>query len=198
MIRIADSQSACARRIAAFALAALTTVTSLASAGPVSKFTNEGAYALAYGSDGCLYAFLDVSRGGPKSAPQTFLYYELYDMCSSWQLLAYGSGMIQNSAFRVDKKSGTLSVTTDASPTFFTYGATGTISLTFTPDREYQQTFTGHSSVSYLDRTIKWHGSSSYTTAKVSGTFIGWTIGQLSGELGEGRGKEITFEDSAK
>ena len=78
MIRIADSQSVCVRRMAAFALATLTTVNGLAYARPVSKFTNEGAYASAYGSAGCVYVFLEVSRGGPKSAPQTFLYYELY------------------------------------------------------------------------------------------------------------------------
>ena len=198
MIRIADSQSVCARRMAAFAPSHLTTVNGLASAGPVSKFTNEGAYASAYGSAGCVYVFLEVSRGGPKSAPQTFLYYELYDMCSGWRLLAGGSGMIPNSAFTVNKKGSALSMTTDASPTFFTTGATGTLSLIFTGDGAYRATITGHNSVSYLDRTIRWHGSSSYGSAGVSGTLLGWTISQLSGQLGEGRGKEITIENSAK
>ena len=119
-------------------------------------------------------------------------------MCSDWQLLAYGPGMIPNSAVTVNKKSGALSVTTAASATFYTSGATGAVSLIFTPDGAYQETFTGHTSVSYLDRSIKWHGFSSYGTARVSGTLMDWTISQLPGQLGEGRGKQITIGQAAK
>jgi hypothetical protein len=198
MIRIADAQSVCARRMAAVAVAILMTVNGLAAGGPVSKFTNDGAYASVSGTDGCLYVYVYVSRGGAKSAPQTFLYYQLYDMCSNWQELANGSGTIPNSAFTVKPKGAVLSVTPKASPTFFTRGATGAVSLIFTSNGAYEETFTGHGSLSYADNTIRWHGSSSYRTASVSGTLMGWTFSQLSGQVGEGRQREISFEHSAQ
>jgi len=199
MVSINRARPVSTRRLAALVLIALTTVNTLAFSGPVSKFTNDGAYARFYGYSGCLWVYLDVGRGGPKQTPHTWLYYEMYDHCSGWELLASGSGTVPNSAFTTSNKGADFSVTTSNSPGLFTTGATGDISVSFTRDGIYQYTFTGHSSVSYLDRTtIKWHGSSSFGTATASGTLIGATVSQLNGEIGEGRDRQITVEHAAK
>ena len=170
------------------ALVAQATGTTLGFAGPVSKFTNDGSFAHVYGYSGCLWVYLDVSRGGSK----------VFDHCSGWELIASGAGTIPNRAFTASNKHAQLSVVTSNSPGLFTTGATGAISLNFTRDGVYQYSSTGHGSVTYLDRTIRWHGSSSSGTADASGTLIDFAVNGLSGEVGEGRERPITVEHAAK
>jgi hypothetical protein len=198
MIRISSARRLGTIRIAMLTAAALASANTVALAGPVTKFTNEGGYASVGGSDGCLLFFLEVSRYGAHTTQQTFLYYEVYDVCVG-QSVAYGSGTIPNSALVVNKnKNTTLSVAVATTSTFFTSGTTGNISLTFAPDTTFEHTFSGHSTTAYPNRVIRWHGSWTYTAAIVSGTLITANVTSPSGQIGQGRGREILIEHSAK
>jgi hypothetical protein len=139
-----------------------------------------------------------VSRNGSNTTEQTFLYYGLYDTCNEWQNVASGWGTIPNSAFTIHNKKAMLSVTVATTTTFFTSGATGNIAMTFSADDGVVATYSGHSSVKFSDRTIRWHGSWTYRTATVSGTLINSSVTSASGELGQGRGREMQIEHSAK
>jgi hypothetical protein len=57
MIRISAARRLGTIRIAMLTAAALASTTTIASAGP-AKFTNEGAYARVFGTDGCLSSIL--------------------------------------------------------------------------------------------------------------------------------------------
>jgi len=198
MIRISSARRLGTIRIAMLTAAALASANTVASAGPVTKFTNEGLYARVFGFHGCLYLYLDVSRNGTKTTQQTSLYYDVYDVCNEWQQLATGWGTIPNSAFTANKKNATLSVAVATTTTFFTSGATGDISLTFSPDGAYEETFSGHGTAAYSDRVIRWHGSSTYTTATASGTLINSSVTSAFGQIGQGRGRVMEIEHSAK
>jgi hypothetical protein len=184
-------------RIIALTLVAVAGFDVPASAGPVFKMTNEGAYAYAVGSEGCVFLYLDVGRYGTTGAQRTWLYYDLYDSCR-WESIAWGSGEIPNEAFTLNKKSATLQLNVAATPTLFTQGATGDISLVFERDQAVVSNFTGHSTTSYADRTVKWHGSAVYTTAMVSGQFLVTSFARLYGGTGQGKGRELTIERSGQ
>jgi hypothetical protein len=198
MVSIYRARPVSIRWLATLALIVLTAANAPAFAGPVSKFTNDGAFARMWGQSGCFWVYLDVSRGGPKQTPQTWLSYEVYDHCANWELVGYGYGNVPNSTFTTGNKRAELSVSTGNTPGLFTFGATGAISVSFAQDGAYQQSFTGHSTVSYPGTTIRWHGSSSFATAGVAGTLLGVDVTQVSGEIGEGRDRQMTIERAAK
>jgi hypothetical protein len=194
MIRVASSL-----RFVALTLVALMIVNSPAIAGPVFKISSEGDYAFVSTSDqtGCLYLYLEIGRASAKATSQTWMYYDLYDYCSQ-QLVGYGSGNIPDTALQVTGKKVALKVTVASTPSFYNEGSTGTIALAFTPNRTFKRTFSGHETLAYLDRVIKWHGWSSYVAAQVSGTVLGTRIATLDGGVGESRGREMEIERSGK
>ena len=166
-------------------------------AGPVFKASNEGAYAFAGGTDGCLFLYMEVGRAGTKTTQQTVLYYDLFDSCT-WQLIAYGYGNIPNEALRIDKNTASLSLNVAATPSLFTQGATGEIALVWAQDGPFATRFTGHSTTSYADRTIKWHGSSSYKSATASGRFLVASFAGVSGQIGESKARELQVEHAGQ
>ena len=139
MIHIPHVISGGLRRVTALSLAALLSASQLASAGQVVKFEGSFADVSGYDINGCTWFRLVVGRtatSATKAEPETFLNYDVYDVCGGWQLVASGTGVIPTSSFNSDGKNWVFAVTVTTTPTFQTTGATGDISLTFTPDGE--------------------------------------------------------------
>jgi hypothetical protein len=199
MIKFHHIGSGALRRIAAVTVLALIGAHGSASADAVSKVTGNGAYAYTWGYDssGCMSLYVEVSRTGSKAAPQTWLYYSAYDVCAQ-RALGFGYGNIPNAAFKTGSKQATLNIRVAPTTTFYSEGPAGAISLTFTPDGAFEQTYSGHWTVAWADLIVKAHGSWSSTSATVSGTVITTTFDGASGQTGESRDKQIQFERSPK
>ena len=144
-----------------------------------------------------MWFYVGVSRTGSKAAPQTSLYYNLYDACAQ-QYVGSGYGNIPNAAFKTVGKQATLNVRVGATATFYNEGPAGAISLTFTADDAFRETFSGHRTFASPGLIVKAHGSWSFTAATVSGTVITTTFDQVPGYTGESRDKQIEFERSPR
>jgi hypothetical protein len=148
------------------------TATAAAVAGAPIKWKANGSYLEVYGGDGaCISSYVHVSKGGTSAAPQTWLSYRLYDVCSS-EWIAYGDGPIANTAFKVTSKGATLAVMPRPTATFSTWGLLGSIGLTVTADGSYSSTSSGHSETRYPGHIVRTHGAWSSATATVTGTII--------------------------
>jgi hypothetical protein len=191
------SSKALCTRIHAAALAALALVVAggNASAAPIARTTNNGAYATAGGVDasGCVWLYLSAWRSGTNAAPQTSLYYEMFDACAG-QSVGFGSGLIPNTALRVGSKSITLSVRVATTATFYTEGPTGTITLTVRPSGLGEFTYSGHTTSVFPGAVVKAHGSWTYKAAAAAGSVLATSFDRLEGEIGEGRDKQIEFQ----
>jgi len=200
MISISSGRS-CARlrRVAVLSILVLAATHTSAFADPVAKFTNNGAYAFAYGVDvsGCVSTYVSVDRSGTKAAPQTWLYYNLYDRCAS-ETIAFGYGTIPSTAFKVANQKISLNVNVATVGTLYREGITGTISLTFVADGAFKVTFSGHQTWSYPDFTLKEHGSWSASTSTVTGTLMNVNVASIQGQTGESLDREKQFERLAK
>jgi len=130
----------------------------IAQAGQVAKYKNNGAYAEAAGSDtGCRDFYVVVSRGGTTASPQTYLFYDVYDRCTgTW---SWGSGTIPNASFNTGPKAMTLNFTGSTSGGFTAEGESLAITLTFTKDSVFTYTWSGHSRLEYYGHIVQHHGS---------------------------------------
>jgi hypothetical protein len=79
------------RRVSLLSVVVLAGTHVSAFADPVAKITNNGAYASAFGIEetGCVATYVSAERSGSKTATQTWLYYDVYDLCAS-QSIALG------------------------------------------------------------------------------------------------------------
>lgn len=170
-----------------------------ANAQPISRYKSNGAYAVVddYDSSGCRYVYVYVSRGGTNAAPQTYLYFYVYDFCAN-TVPATGSGTIANTALKISGRTVTLKTTATDSATFSSEGDATTISLTFTRNGSYSESFSGHSRVESFGNTVQRHGSWTSTNASVSGTIGGSAISAAWGNTGTGREHYIEFERAGK
>jgi hypothetical protein len=182
-----------------FGIAALAVIVpalgSTASAGVVAKHRGNGAFANFYGSDttGCRWIYLDVSRGGTQSAPQTWLYYDVYDACTG-RTESFGSGLIPNSDLRVSQKSTVLTTTPSTNGQFYAEGAAGSIDITWTSDGAYTYTFSGHTRLEYSDRLVQSHGSWTYATAGAQGQLLSVAVSNVYAFMGSGRDRFVEVE----
>src|SRR5687767_5112628 len=80
------------------------------------------------GASGCL-----SMQPRAEASLATWMEYYVYDLCAE-QWIAYGNGLIANSALTVRNKVATLQVTPVASADFYAEGPTGTVQLTATAD----------------------------------------------------------------
>jgi hypothetical protein len=164
------------------------------AAGRTGKYKSNGAFAQAYGYDatGCRWFYLYVAKGGTTAAPQTYLYYDIYDSCAgAW---SWGNGTIPNVDFKVGSRSITLKTTPANASGFFTEGESLAISLTFTPDRVYSVTWSGHSRTEYHGHVVQRHGSGTQGTAAITGTVGGMALGTVSAESGTSREHYMEFD----
>jgi hypothetical protein len=165
------------------------------SAGVVAKHRGNGAFANVFGPDasGCKWIYLDVGRGGTTAAPQTWLYYDVYDGCTGLTE-SRGWGAIPNSDLKVSQKSTVLTTTPSANSEFYAEGAAGSINITWKADGSYTYTFSGHSRVEYADRLMQSHGSWTNNTAAVEGQLLSVTVANIPGSIGSGRDRFLEIE----
>jgi hypothetical protein len=182
---------------AAVLLSALTATT--AAAGQVARSTGNGTYISVSGSDtsGCIWFYMYASRGGTTQAPQTYVYYDVYNGCSG-QWIAYGGGRVANTALKATKKSATLNVTSANNADFYSEGSTGSVTLTITADGLGSYSYSGHSRSEFAGHMYQSHGTWTSKTATASGSILGFDIGNASASLGEGRDKVIEIERGSK
>lgn len=150
----------------------------------VSRFKSNGAFASASATDGgCLWADVYVSRGGPASAPETYLGYSLYDACVS-EYVAYGYGPVANSALQVSGNRAQLLVDVGGDPAFVTVGAVGRIDFKWFADKTTSYHWDGRSDYRTPTQRIMQRGSSDSNPAAASGTLIIMTFESGSGSVG--------------
>jgi hypothetical protein len=164
-------------------------------AGQVVRSKGNGAYVEAWGTDttGCVWTYVNVSKGGTKAAPQTWMYYDVYDYCSG-QWIAYGGGSISNTSLKVTGTTAKVTMTTSANASFYTEGLTGSVQLTFTADGFESSTYSGHYRSEYAGHKYQSHGTWTRQSATVSGSLLGYTIANMNGYFGEGRDKYMEIE----
>jgi len=166
-----------------------------AAAGRVAKFKGNGGFIEVYGDtgDGCTYIYLHAGKGGTSTTPTTYMSYGVYDYCSQ-QSVAWGDGPISNGALSLTRKGAMLKVTPVSSTNFQVQGTPGTIYLTLTSNGVFSTLQSGHSQTQYLDHVYRWHGTSSASSATVTGTFLNFAIDRASGAFGESRDKYMEIE----
>jgi hypothetical protein len=162
------------------------------------RYKSNGAYAAAFGSDetGCRSFVVVVSRGGTTKAPETYLFYDVYDFCTDmwWS----GNGLIPNADFRTGK-TVTLVTSGLASSTFVTQAEGLPLSLTFTRSDVFTTRWSGHSRIEYLGHVVQRHGSTTNSSANISGSIGGSGVSpSSSGEIGASREHVIEFDRGTK
>lgn len=170
-----------------------------ASAGQTARSKSNGAYVFASGNDasGCVWFYLSASRGGTTQAPETYLYYDMYNQCTN-QWIAYGGGRVANTTLKTTNKRATLLITPTSSSDFHVEGIAGTLSITWTADGLYSSTYSGHSRTEYGDHVYQSHGSWTSRSAKAAGSILGFDLGNTSASLGEGRDRYMEIERGSK
>jgi hypothetical protein len=159
-----------ALRIAVVATILLSTASAFA-ATVVSSFKAKGAFAYLDGSDGeCTWYYMSVSRGGALNAPETYLYYYVYNGCTNeW---AYGNGRIPNSSFTVSGRTSRLRTDPTASPEFYTLGQTGRIDLTWTEDRSIRSKWESRSETITPTQRFRNRGKGESSAATSAGKLL--------------------------
>lgn len=170
-----------------FVLAALLFSSTTVMAGTVvSSFKSKGAFAsMSAQYDDCTWMYLSVSRGGPVDAPETYLYYSVYNGCtgeSSW-----GSGRIPNRDFTVSGKKSKLNTNPTAIPEMSTGGQAGRIALTWTADQGIRWSWDGRSESITPTQRVRSRGSYDSAAASVAGSLLSFAIQTPSGQTGKNR-----------
>jgi hypothetical protein len=120
----------------------------------------------------------------------------MYDYCAG-RTIGWGSGSIDNSAFKLTKTKATLAVTPASSAAFYTEGTAGAINLVVTPKGNYWYSYSGHSRGEAYGRVWQSHGSWSYSTGTPAGSMFGQAIDSASSSVGECRDKYMEFDRSS-
>jgi hypothetical protein len=196
---MASNRTRHALRVVTLVLGVAAVTASGAAAEQVGRSKTNGAYISVSGNDatGCIWSYLGAGRGGTKAAPTTWMSYDVYNGCTG-EWIAYGRGTIANTALKVSNKGATLVITPTASANFYADGAIASIKLTLTANGLVSYSYSGHSRVEYSGHVYQSHGAWNYRTASVAGTLLGFTVGEMSGEFGEGRDKYIEIERGSK
>jgi hypothetical protein len=187
-----------ARHLGLAVLASILTAAT-ASAGPVTRSNGNGTYINVSGTDsgGCIWFYLYASRGGTTQAPDTYVFYDVYNRCTS-EWIAYGGGRVVNTALKTTKKSANLTLDAGSSLDFSTEGAIGSLDVTLTADGFYSSSYSGHSRTEYAGHLYQSHGSWTWESATATGSILGFTFGTASGSLGEGRDKFMDIDRGPK
>jgi hypothetical protein len=165
-----------------------------ANAQPLNKFKSNGAFAEITGSDGvgCRSFYIYIARGGTTAAPETYLYYDMYDGCTNtW---AYGSGTVPNASLVTSRNTTTIKASGAPSSSFYAEGERANISLTLTRDGVFTQRSSGHVRYEYFDHAVQRHGTWTYYSANVAGTFIGSVIAVQGATIGTGKDHYMEFD----
>ena len=169
-----------------------------ADAQPLNKYKSNGAFAEIIGSDGvgCRSFYLYIGRGGTTAAPETYLYYDMYDGCTN--IWAYGSGTVPNGSPVTSKNTVTIKASGAPSNSFYAEGERVNISLTLMKDGVFTQRSSGHVRYEYYDHAVQRHGTWTYYSANVSGTFGGSAVSAQEAITGIGKDHYMEFERGSK
>jgi hypothetical protein len=190
------------RQNSAFRILIVATLITLVSASSASarvaaRYGGRGQFVSMSGSDasGCVWLYVNVSKGGPNGTEETFLNYYAFDGCTNTEI-ASGYGRIANAAFVVTGKSATLNTTpgSNSSLPFTMQGATGSISLTFKRTGLFTYAFAGHTIWESGTVVVRTHGAYTYADASVAGSVVGLQLGNASSQFGSSRERTIEIE----
>ena len=180
--------------------AALTLILGAANtnAQPVTKSKSNGAFAEIIGNDGigCRFFYIYIARGGTTAAPETYLFYDMYDACTNTS--AYGYGTVPNGSLVTSKNTTTIKASGAPSSSFYAEGERANISLTLTRDGVFTQRSSGHVRYEYYDHAVQRHGTWTYYSANVSGTFVGSAISAQGASIGTGKDHYMEFDRGSK
>jgi hypothetical protein len=144
----------------------------------------DGASFSTYSSDssGFSYGYVSVNRGGPPSAPITWLYYQ-FQTCAitnSWYYTCSqqaGNGTIPNDDFSGSGGRYRLQTDTTANPAFFVWaGPGGLIDVEWKKTETYQSRQSGVNEYSYFGFSYQTNGTSRSSSASASGNVAGNSV----------------------
>jgi hypothetical protein len=139
----------------------------------------------------CAFTSVSVSRNTTASGIDTYIEYYVYDSCVA-QYLTYGSGRIANADFKLAKRTARVRTDFSYDPTFYFYGASGEVDLTWTINPSVSDRYDGTSETKRPDYRARRKGTWEYTAAAVNGTIVGKSI--QNGDGGVGSSKSVSVE----
>jgi len=184
-IRLASVRSA----LLAIIVALVTASSALADQAKV--VSNGDTASLSASDGGCAFSSVWVSRNATASGTETYIEYYVYDSCVG-QYLTYGAGRIANTDFKVAKKTAKVRTDFSYDPTFYFYGATGRVDLTWTIKPSVSDRYDGTSETKRPDYRARQKGTWEYTAAAVNGMIVGKAIQNADG--GVGSSKSVSVE----
>jgi len=140
---------------------------------------------------------VSVSRGGERADQQTFVSYNISECTASFFCIqvASGFGLIPNGDFETNGTRYRLTTNTANNPNFFTFfGSPGVITVDWTPNGQFSQTFMGTRRMTQPGMSEQQVGRSEDESANATGTVVGFLIGHSDfGQMSSNRDVRITI-----
>ncbi len=168
----------------------------LVPSGAVSSFhfVSEGDFGgvswFAPGPSGTFtFGFLNVSEGGSVTAPHVFLFYEVFQCCTfGFVEVSGGFGSIPAGDLTGGTGSAALRLNTNTAndPNFVVFaGSGGLVSVQWQENSAFEFSQSGTFETQFGKSTFRTIGSSSFSSATVTGTVVGLAIPQSAfGQMG--------------
>jgi len=138
-----------------------------------------------------------VSRGGERGAQQTFLSYNVSECTPSFFCfqVAAGFGQIPSEDFDTQGSRYRLTTNTANNPGFFTFaGSPGVITIEWTPNGQFSQSFNGVRRITQPGMSEQQVGKSADESASAAGNVVGFLIGSSDfGQISSSHDVRITI-----
>ena len=138
-----------------------------------------------------------ISRGGERDAQQTFLSYNISECTASFFCfqVAAGFGQIPNEDFDTQGSRYRLTTNTANNPGFFTFaGSPGVITIEWTPNGQFSQSFNGVRRITQPGMSEQQVGKSEDESASAAGNVVGFLIGSSDfGQISSSHDVRITI-----
>lgn len=138
-----------------------------------------------------------ISRGGERGAQQTFLSYNISECTPSFFCfqVAGGFGQIPNEDFDTQGSRYRLTTNTANNPGFFTFaGSPGVITIEWTPNGQFSQSFNGVRRITQPGMSEQQVGKSEDESASATGNVVGFLIGSAGfGQISSSHDVRITI-----
>ena len=126
------------------------------------------------------FGFLNVAEGGSVTAPQAFLFYGVFQCCTfGFREVSGGAGPIPAGDLTGGTGSAALRLNTNTAndPNFFVFaGSGGVVSVQWQENSGFEFSQSGTSVVQFGRNTFRTIGSSSSSSATVTGSVVGVAI----------------------
>lgn len=138
-----------------------------------------------------------ISRGGESHAQQTFLSYNISECTPSFFCfqVASGFGLIPNADFDTQGSRYRLTTNTANNPGFFIFdGSAGVITIEWTPNGQFSQSFNGVRRITQPGMSEQQVGKSEDQSARATGNVVGFVIGSSDfGQISSNHDVRITI-----